>query len=89
LIRYVYIFWLKNLASFNDDFWYLLINVWVVAFSFISQVVTLRVKINFWREKAVAASAVAAVVAAAMAAEEAAVTSAEVVLQWVRPGKPY
>jgi len=37
----------------------------------------------------VAASTVSAVVAAAMAAEEAAVTSAEVVLQWVYPGKPY
>ncbi len=36
-----------------------------------------------------AASTVSAVVAAAMAAEEAAVTSAEVVLQWVYPGKPY
>ena len=35
--RYVFIFWLKNPAAFNDDFWCVFANVWVVLFSFVSQ----------------------------------------------------
>ena len=33
ITRYVYIFCLKNPAAFKDDFWYALINTWVVLFS--------------------------------------------------------
>jgi hypothetical protein len=40
LTRYIFIFCLKNPAAFNDDFWYLVINVWIVAFSFLSQIVS-------------------------------------------------
>ena len=39
LTRYVYIFCLKNPFAFNDDFWYLVINVWIVAFSFVNQII--------------------------------------------------
>jgi hypothetical protein len=37
--RYIFIFWLKNPAAFQDEFWSLLVNIWVVLFSFISQIV--------------------------------------------------
>ena len=40
IVRYVYIFWLKNVAAFNDDFWYMIINIWIVGFSIISQAIT-------------------------------------------------
>ena len=40
LARYIFIFCLKNPAAFNDDFWYLVINVWTVAFSFVTQAVS-------------------------------------------------
>ena len=39
LTRYVFIFCLRNPFAFNDDFWYLVINIWIVAFSFMNQVV--------------------------------------------------
>lgn len=29
IMRYIYIFWLKNLATFNDDFWRLFITLWI------------------------------------------------------------
>lgn len=31
--RYAFIFWLKNPAAFNDDFWYCFIAVWIFGFS--------------------------------------------------------
>ncbi len=37
IMRYLFIFWLKNPFGFNDDFWTFFINIWVVAFSSISQ----------------------------------------------------
>jgi len=37
IYRYAYIFWLENPAAFHDNFWCLFINIWVNAFSFISQ----------------------------------------------------
>ena len=30
LTRYAYVFWLKNPAGFNDDFWVVFFNMWVV-----------------------------------------------------------
>jgi hypothetical protein len=36
LIRYIFIFWLKNPAGFRDDFWSLFLKVWVTIFSWIS-----------------------------------------------------
>ena len=39
ITRYIYIFCLKNPFAFNDDFWYLFVNLWVIAFSFIAQIV--------------------------------------------------
>ena len=30
LARYMLIFWMKNPLSFQDDFWYLFVNIWVV-----------------------------------------------------------
>ena len=35
--RYIFIFWLKNPAAFNDDFWCVLINIWTFSFSFVFQ----------------------------------------------------
>jgi hypothetical protein len=37
--KYFYIFWLKNPAGFNDDFWSIFLNVWIKGFSFLSQTV--------------------------------------------------
>jgi len=37
--RYAFIFWLKNPAAFNDEFWCLFINRWVNLFSVLSQFV--------------------------------------------------
>jgi len=39
IARYIFIFRLKNPAAFNDDFWNLFINIWIVSYSFISQIV--------------------------------------------------
>lgn len=39
IVRYVFILWLKNPAAFKDDFWFVLINIWIVCFSFIGQLV--------------------------------------------------
>ena len=35
--RYLFVFYLKNPSQFKDDFWHKCINIWVVAFCFISQ----------------------------------------------------
>jgi hypothetical protein len=37
IVHYVYVFWLKNLAGFQDDFWHLFINIWIFGFCLISQ----------------------------------------------------
>jgi hypothetical protein len=37
--RYLYIFYLKNPARFQDEFWQLFINIWVVSCGIISQLV--------------------------------------------------
>jgi hypothetical protein len=37
LFRYVFIFWLKNPAAFEDDFWLIFVNAWSMTFSFLSQ----------------------------------------------------
>ena len=34
VIRYIFIFCLKNPENFQDDFWYRFINIWIVAFRF-------------------------------------------------------
>ena len=39
LTRYAFIFWLKNPAAFRDDFWSLVINIWVTIFSLVVQIV--------------------------------------------------
>ncbi len=36
-LRYVFVFWLKNPGAFNDEFWHIFINIWVVSFSFVFQ----------------------------------------------------
>ncbi len=30
--RYIFIFWMKNPLSFQDDFWHCFINIWIVTF---------------------------------------------------------
>ena len=30
IVKYIFIFWMKNPLSFQDDFWYLFVNIWVV-----------------------------------------------------------
>ena len=34
IIKYAFIFWMKNPANFQDDFWSFVINVWVVTFRY-------------------------------------------------------
>jgi hypothetical protein len=41
MVRYLFIFWLKDPFNFQDDFWYLFANLWVVTFSLSSQFVYL------------------------------------------------
>ena len=31
-VKYIFIFWMKNPANFQDDFWSFLVNIWVVMF---------------------------------------------------------
>jgi hypothetical protein len=38
VVRYIFIFWLKNPAAFKDEFWHLFISTWCVLMSFIFQV---------------------------------------------------
>lgn len=33
LVRYIFIFWLKNPMAVNDDFWSSFLNVWIVGAS--------------------------------------------------------
>ena len=35
IVKYMFIFWLKNPAAFQDRFWLIFINVWIKGFSFI------------------------------------------------------
>ena len=38
ITRYIFIFWLKNPAAFNDEFWSFFFNMWVVLFSLFPQI---------------------------------------------------
>ncbi len=37
LSKYIYIFWLKDPASFHDDFWNYFLNIWIAGLSYGSQ----------------------------------------------------
>ena len=37
IFRYIFIFWLKNPAAFQDKFWHLFLVTWMTGFSFVSQ----------------------------------------------------
>jgi hypothetical protein len=37
LTQYIFIFWLKNPAAFNDEFWFVYVNFWSIGFSTIYQ----------------------------------------------------
>jgi len=39
ITRYIFIFWLKNPTVFQDDFWNLLINIWIFGFVHIIQII--------------------------------------------------
>ncbi len=41
MVKYLSIFWLKDPFNFQDDFWYLFVNLWVISFSVTSQFVYL------------------------------------------------
>jgi len=41
IVRYLLIFWLKDPFQFQDDFWYLFANIWVITFSVTSQFIYL------------------------------------------------
>jgi hypothetical protein len=41
IVRYLFIFRLKDPFNFQDDFWYLFVNLWVVSFSLATQFVYL------------------------------------------------
>ena len=32
IVKYIFIFWMKNPANFQDDFWSFIVNVWVVMY---------------------------------------------------------
>ena len=38
ITRYIFIFWLKNPAAFNHDFWSLFLNLWIIGCSTLMQV---------------------------------------------------
>jgi hypothetical protein len=52
IIRYLYIFILKNPAAFQDEFWYRFINIWIKSFSLIFQgawhILAIRQPIGFY-----------------------------------------
>ena len=52
IVRYMYIFVLKNPAAFHDDFWYSFINIWIKSFSLIFQgawhILAVRQPIGFY-----------------------------------------
>ena len=35
--RYIFIFWLKNPFIFQDEFWYLFVNIWTVMYTVLSE----------------------------------------------------
>ena len=35
IVKYIFIFWMKNPANFHDDFWSIFVNVWVVMFRYV------------------------------------------------------
>ena len=37
ITRYLFIFWLKNPVAFQDDFWNLFLNIWIIGYSLITQ----------------------------------------------------
>ena len=39
ILRYIFIFWLKNPYNFSDDFWNVFINLWISSFSLMTQIV--------------------------------------------------
>lgn len=39
LVRYLSIFWLKSPLTFQNEFWFVIVNIWVVSFSLLSQAV--------------------------------------------------
>jgi len=39
VLRYLFIFWLKNPGGFCDDFWTMFVNLWIFGFTFTSQIV--------------------------------------------------
>jgi hypothetical protein len=41
-LRYIFIFKLKNPAAFHDDFWSYFLNIWVIGFSVISEIILYR-----------------------------------------------
>ena len=52
IIRYLFIFWLKNPGAFQSEFWYAFIRRWIIAASFISNFAwsfkAKRLTINFY-----------------------------------------
>jgi hypothetical protein len=38
ILRYIFIFWLKNPYSFCDDFWTIFLNLWMFSLALISQI---------------------------------------------------
>jgi hypothetical protein len=38
VVRYVYLFVLKNTSGFKDEFWFLFINIWIIAFCGLTQI---------------------------------------------------
>ena len=39
ILRYIFIFWLKNPYSFWDDFWTVFLNLWMFSFSLMSEII--------------------------------------------------
>ena len=39
ILKYIFIFWLKNPYNFCDDFWTVFLNLWMFAFSLMSQII--------------------------------------------------
>lgn len=39
LVRYLFIFWLKNVTAFNDDFWFRLVLAWIYLFSILLHII--------------------------------------------------
>ena len=39
ILRFIFIFWLKNPYRFSDDFWTVFLSLWIFSFSLMSQIV--------------------------------------------------